>query len=100
MVRVSSYKEAQILLNKYIQKNAKTIIVYGRGNNGKTHLIRNVDTSDYILIFEYCDILELGFINNDKSADKFIVELRDNEELSYFENDKIKIIDMNSIKMK
>lgn len=99
MTRVASYKEAEILLNKYIQKNAKIIIVYGRGNNGKTHLIRNVDTSDYIKVFEYSDILELGFINNDKTPDKFIVELHDNEELSYFENDKIKIIDMNSIKM-
>lgn len=99
MTRVASYKEAEILLNKYIQKNAKIIIVYGRGNNGKTHLIRNVDTSNYIKVFEYSDILELGFINNDKTPDKFIVELHDNEELSYFENDKIKIIDMNSIKM-
>ena len=26
MVRVSSYKEAQILLNKYIQKNAKSLL--------------------------------------------------------------------------
>ena len=62
-------------------------------------MIQNVDTSDYIKVFEYNDILELGFINNDKSTDKFIVELHDNEELSYFENDKIKIIDMNSVKI-
>lgn len=99
MVLVSCYKEAEMLINKYIQSNSKIIILYGRGNNGKTHLIRHVDTRNYNLVFEYNDILELGFINNDKSTDKFIVELHDTEELSYFENDKIKIIDMNSIKL-
>jgi len=101
MVKVSSYKESQMLINKYIQSNSKIIILYGRGNNGKTHLMRQVDTRDYKLVFEYNDILELGFINNDKTTDKFIVELHDTEELSYFEdnNTSLKIIDMNSIKM-
>ena len=101
MVKVSSYKEAEMLFNTFIQKNTKNIILYGRGNNGKTHLMRNVDTRDYKLVFEYTDILELGFINNDKTTDKFIVELHDTEELSYFEdnNSSLKIIDMNSIKM-
>lgn len=101
MVKVSSYKEAEMLFNKYIQSNSKIIILYGRVNNGKTHLMRHVDTRDYKLVFEYNDILELGFINNDKTTDKFIVELHDTEELSYFEdnNTSLKIIDMNSIKM-
>ena len=101
MVKVSSYKEAEMLFNTFIQKNTKNIILYGRGNNGKTHLMRNVDTRDYKLVFEYNDILELGFINNDKTTDKFIVELHDDEELSYFEdnNSSLKIIDMNSIKI-
>jgi len=102
MVKVSTYKEAEMLINNNIQKNTKIIIVYGRGDNGKTHLMRNADTRDYNLVFEYTDILELGFINNDKTTDKFIVELHDDEELSYFDtcSCSIVIIDMNRVKMK
>lgn len=96
------YLQAETYFLDSLKKGIKFIIIYGRGSNGKTHLIQSKKelTNDYNILFDYEDIQDLNNIACDKTQRKYILELRDSEELSYFEfcNSEFHVIDMNMIK--
>jgi hypothetical protein len=114
--KVSSYSHAKSLCETYMQENARFIILYGRGGNGKSHLIKelsenhdlifsdyvngNIEKEKYVVLNEYNDIQELENVAKNRTPTKFILHLNDSEELSYFQDClwPVIVIDMNALK--
>mgnify|MGYP001280339907 CR=1 FL=1 len=97
---VNSYDEAKEKLIDLVYNKYKFIIVYGLGNNGKTHLISEIDTHRYKVVYEYNDIEDLTTICKDRTRDIYLIELRDSEELSYFQECTwpVFVLNMNKVK--
>ena len=72
---VDSYKEAKNTLIDLVKNKYKFIIVYGLGNNGKTHLISEIDTHRYKVVYEYENIQDLTTICKDRTPDIYLIEL-------------------------
>ena len=91
-ITVSTYETAKIILIKSIHQE-KSIILFGSGSNGKTHLVREIN--DIIKDNKY---KVFDGISNIISTHKSLYCINDLSEINEKKNKDNILIDMNSIK--